>query len=79
LKQNSVNFNKYDADKVYQIIRKEKIPYNTLTKDSVINIILNYEKNIKYEAPEVKSENKVDFYNQKHKNKPRISNIIIII
>ncbi len=40
-----INFNKYDADKVYQIIRKERIPYNSLTKDSVIDIIENYEKN----------------------------------
>ena len=28
LKQYNINFNKYDADKVYQIIRREKVPYD---------------------------------------------------
>jgi len=74
LKQYNINFNKYDADKVYQIIRREKVPYNTLTKESVINIIINYEKNKKSDVQEQKSD-KIQplFYNAKNKVKLRLS------
>jgi hypothetical protein len=39
--------NKYNSDKVYKIIKKFKIPYNTLTKDSILNLIMNFDKNSK--------------------------------
>ena len=39
--------NKYNSDKVYKIIKKFKIPYNTLTKDSILNLIINFDKNSK--------------------------------
>ena len=76
MKQYNINFNKYDADKVYQIIRKEKIAYNTLTKDSVINIIVNFEKNVKTEVPELKSDKQSLFYNKNHKHKLRLSTLL---
>jgi hypothetical protein len=47
LKCNDIDVNKYDSDKVYKMIKKFKIAYNTLTKDSILNLILNYDKNSK--------------------------------
>jgi len=47
LKNNGIDVNKYNSDKVYKIIKKFKIPYNTLTKDSILNLITNFDKNSK--------------------------------
>ena len=47
LKLNNIDLNKYNSDKVYKIIKKFKIPYNTLTKDSILNLIINFDKNSK--------------------------------
>ncbi len=47
LKNNGIDVNKYNSDKVYKIIKKFKIPYNTLTKDSILNLIINFDKNSK--------------------------------
>ena len=47
LKNNNIDVNKYNSDKVYKIIKKFKIPYNTLTKDSIFNLIINFDKNSK--------------------------------
>lgn len=63
---------KYDADKVYQIIRRDKIPYNTLTKDSVIEIIVNSEKNIKSVVPNAfRQAVKSSFEDRKKKTEPK--------
>jgi len=47
LKINNIDFHKYNSDKVYKIIKKFKIPYNILTKESILNLIINYDKNSK--------------------------------
>ena len=47
LKNNSIDVNKYNSDKVYKIIKKFKIPYNSLTKESILNLIVNFDKNSK--------------------------------
>lgn len=47
MKNNGIDVNKYNSDKVYKIIKKFKIPYNTLTKDSILNLIINFDKNSK--------------------------------
>ena len=47
MKNNGVDVNKYNSDKVYKIIKKFKIPYNTLTKDSILTLIINFDKNSK--------------------------------
>ena len=39
--------NKYNSDKIYKMIKKFKIPYNNLTKESIMNMIFNFEKNTK--------------------------------
>ena len=47
IKANNINPNKYNSDKIYQIIKKLKIQYSTLNKKSILNLIINYEKNLK--------------------------------
>ncbi len=47
LKNNNIDTDKYNSDKIYKIIKKYKIPYNTLTKESILNLIINYDKNSK--------------------------------
>ena len=47
MKNNCIDPNKYNSDKIYKMIKKYKIPYNSLTKDSILNMIINYEKTSK--------------------------------
>jgi len=47
LKVNFLDLNKYNSDYVYKIIKRNKIPYNTLNKDSILNLIINHDKNLK--------------------------------
>ena len=47
LKINNIDIDKYNSDKVYKIIKKYKIAYNSLTKDSILNLILNYDRSTK--------------------------------
>lgn len=88
LKNNNIDPNKYNSDKVYKIIKKFKIPYNTLTKDSILTLILNFDKNSKNGKIENsnfllknkqilkknKDKNKENLYNEKI-NKRKISSI----
>ena len=36
---------KYNSEKIYKMIKNNKLPYNTLTKTSVLEMILKNEKN----------------------------------
>lgn len=45
LKSSGIDPTKFNSDKIYKIIKKYKIPYNTLTKESVLQIIINQDKN----------------------------------
>jgi hypothetical protein len=47
LKNNSVDVNKYNSDYVYKIIKKNKLPYNNLNKESIMALIVNHDKNLK--------------------------------
>lgn len=47
LKANSIDMNKYNSDYVYKIIKKNKLPYNNLNKDTILNLIINHDKNVK--------------------------------
>jgi hypothetical protein len=47
LKTNGIDPNKYNSDRVYKMIKKNKIPYNSLNKDNILTMILNFEKNNK--------------------------------
>lgn len=47
LKQNGIDPNKFNSDKVYKMIKKFKIPYNSLNKDSILKMIISQEKSNK--------------------------------
>ncbi len=47
LKNIGIDPDKYNSDKIYKLIKKFKIPYNNLTKESIMNMIFNFEKNSK--------------------------------
>ena len=47
LKNNSVDINKYNSDHVYKIIKKNKLPYNSLNKESILALIVNHDRNFK--------------------------------
>lgn len=41
---NDIDLNKYNADKIYFLIKKHKIPYKKINKETVLNMILKIEK-----------------------------------
>lgn len=45
LRSNGIDPSKFNSDKIYKIIKKFKIPYDTLTKESVLQIIINQDRN----------------------------------
>jgi CRISPR-associated protein Cas8b1/Cst1 subtype I-B len=47
LKTNGIDVNKYNSDRVYKMIKKNKLPYNSLNKESILQMIINYERNSK--------------------------------
>lgn len=47
MKLNGIDPNKYNSDKIYKMLKKFKIAYKSLNKDTIINLILNQEKNTK--------------------------------
>jgi hypothetical protein len=47
LKTNGIDSNKYNSDRIYKMIKKSKLPYNSLNKDAILNMIINFEKNSK--------------------------------
>ena len=36
---------KFNSEKIYRLIKKFKLPYNSLTKESVLDMIMRYDKN----------------------------------
>jgi hypothetical protein len=47
LKNNGIDIDKYNSDRVYKMIKKMKIPYSNLTKESIFQMIMSFEKNSK--------------------------------
>ena len=45
LKNNGIDFGKYNSDKVYKLLKKYKISYKNVTKDTILDIIIATEKN----------------------------------
>ena len=59
LKNNGVDAYKYNSDKVYKLLKKYKISYKNVTKDTILDIILATEKNQKGKIFGVNDENKL--------------------
>ena len=47
LKNNGIDYYKYNSDKVYKLLKKYKITYKNLTKDTILELIIATEKNQK--------------------------------
>jgi hypothetical protein len=58
LKTSGIDPNKYNSDRVYKMIKKNKIPYNNLNKEAIMGMILNHEKNTRSESAMNKNKKK---------------------
>ena len=47
IKNNGIDSNKYNSDKIYKMLKKYKVPYKSLNKDTVLDLIISTEKNSK--------------------------------
>ena len=59
LKNNGIDYYKYNSDKVYKLLKKYKISYKNVTKDTILDIIIATEKNQKVKFSE-NDENKLE-------------------
>lgn len=55
LRANAIESNKYNSDKLYKLIKKFQVPYHSLTKETILEIILNHEKNSRIEGRQYES------------------------
>ena len=58
LKENNIDQNKYNSDRIYRMIKKFKIPYNSLSKESLLALVINTEKNNKVKSANENLKNK---------------------
>jgi hypothetical protein len=59
LKNNGIDYYKYNSDKVYKLLKKYKITYKNVTKDTILELIIATEKNQKGKIFGLNDENKV--------------------
>ena len=59
LKNNGIDLCKYNSDKVYKLLKKNKISYKNVNKDTILEIIISTEKNQKDKIFSVNDENKL--------------------
>ena len=58
---NGIDINKYNTEKIYFLMKKNKIPYDAINKDLIIKLIFKNEK-INYSCSNSDDEKKVGFY-----------------
>ena len=59
LKNNGVDCYKYNSDKVYKLLKKYKVTYKNVTKDTILDLIISTEKNQKGKIFGISEENKI--------------------
>ena len=59
LKNNGIDYYKYNSDKVYKLLKKYKITYKNVTKDTILELIIATEKNQKGKIFGLNDENKL--------------------
>ena len=59
LKNNGIDYYKYNSDKVYKLLKKYKVTYKNVTKDTILDLIISTEKNQKGKIFGISEENKV--------------------
>ena len=67
LKNNGIDYYKYNSDKVYKLLKKYKITYKNVTKDTILDLIISTEKNQKGKIFSL-SENKLTNNNNNTNN-----------
>ena len=67
LKNNGIDYYKYNSDKVYKLLKKYKITYINVTKDTILELIISTEKNQKGKIFSL-SENKLTSNNNNTNN-----------
>jgi hypothetical protein len=58
LKNNGIDYYKYNSDKVYKLLKKYKITYKNVTKDTILDLIISTEKNQKGKIFDLNDDNK---------------------
>lgn len=59
LKNNGVDCYKYNSDKVYKLLKKYKVTYKNVTKDTILDLIISTEKNQKGKIFGINEDNKI--------------------
>ena len=59
LKNNGIDCYKYNSDKVYKLLKKYKVTYKNVTKDTILDLIISTEKNQKGKLFGISEENKI--------------------
>ena len=82
LKNNGIDYYKYNSDKVYKLLKKYKITYKNVTKDTILNLIIATEKNQKgkiFGLNEDKQINNINLNNENNIKNNEILNIPFIL
>ena len=59
LKNNGVDCYKYNSDKVYKLLKKYKVTYKNVTKDTILDLIISTEKNQKGKIFGINDDSKI--------------------
>ena len=59
LKNNGIDCYKYNSDKVYKLLKKYKVTYKNVTKDTILDLIISTEKNQKGKIFGISEDNKI--------------------
>ena len=77
LKNNGIDYCKYNSDKVYKLLKKYKVSYKNVTKDTILDMIISTEKNQKgkFFGINTNEENKIINHSPEIINQNEIINI----
>ena len=74
LKNNGIDNYKYNSDKVYKLLKKYKVTYKNVTKDTILDLIISAEKNPKAKVFDVIDKNKTINNTSNQSNNSGINN-----
>ena len=75
LKNNGIDYCKYNSDKVYKLLKKYKVSYKNVTKETVLDLIISIEKNQNNKIFGLNIDNKLINERNNLLNKNGINNI----
>ena len=76
LKNNGIDYYKYNSDKVYKLLKKFKITYKNVTKDTILNLIIATEKNQKGKIFGLNEEKQINNNNLNNDNNIKNNEIL---